>query len=124
MPIHDWTRVGAGIFHDFHHTWIAQLTRALNTGLLPGEYYSLVEQITCGCGAHALAFQTPVESDREAKAEGGAGVAVAASPPKVQFHMRAEVDQYAAKAKAVVIRHASDHRVVAMIEIVSPGNKS
>lgn len=23
MPIHDWTRVEAGIFHDFHHAWIA-----------------------------------------------------------------------------------------------------
>jgi hypothetical protein len=22
MPIHDWTRVDAGIFHDFHHAWI------------------------------------------------------------------------------------------------------
>src|SRR5438309_561880 len=21
MPIHDWTRVEAGIFHDFHHSW-------------------------------------------------------------------------------------------------------
>jgi hypothetical protein len=21
-PVHDWTRVDAGIFHDFHHAWI------------------------------------------------------------------------------------------------------
>jgi hypothetical protein len=31
---------------------------------------------------------------------------------------------YAAKAKAVAIRHASNHRVVAIVEIVSPGNNS
>jgi hypothetical protein len=31
---------------------------------------------------------------------------------------------YAAKAKAVVIRHASDHRVVAVLEVISPGNKN
>jgi hypothetical protein len=33
-------------------------------------------------------------------------------------------DAYAAKAKAVVIRHTSDHEVIAMVEIVSAGNKS
>src|SRR6185437_4378506 len=22
MPIHDWSRVGAGVFHDFHEAWI------------------------------------------------------------------------------------------------------
>ena len=34
------------------------------------------------------------------------------------------MDIYAAKAKAVVIRHASGHQVIAVVEIVSPGNKS
>jgi hypothetical protein len=35
MPMHDWTRVDAGIFHAFHHDWITELGRALNGGLLP-----------------------------------------------------------------------------------------
>ena len=30
MPIHDWTRVDAGIFHAFHHDWITEIARALN----------------------------------------------------------------------------------------------
>jgi hypothetical protein len=34
------------------------------------------------------------------------------------------MDLYARKAKAVVIRHRSGHQVIAMLEIVSPGNKS
>jgi hypothetical protein len=34
------------------------------------------------------------------------------------------MDQYAAKAKAVVIRHKSGHEVIAVVEIVSPGNKN
>ena len=34
------------------------------------------------------------------------------------------MDQYAGKAKTIVIRHRSGHRIIAMIEIVSPGNKS
>ena len=46
------------------------------------------------------------------------------TPPKVRFRARAELDFYAAKAKAVTIRHRSNHRVIAIVEIVSPGNKS
>src|SRR3954447_8617745 len=41
MPIHDWTRVDAGIFHAFHHGWIEELSRRLNRGLLPEDYYAL-----------------------------------------------------------------------------------
>src|SRR5262249_13649324 len=39
MPVHDWTRVEAGIFHAFHHDWITDLARALNQGILPEDYY-------------------------------------------------------------------------------------
>ena len=49
---------------------------------------------------------------------------MAAEPPKVRFRARAEADLYVAKANAVVIRHASGHEVVAMVEIVSPGKKN
>lgn len=38
MPVHDWTRVDAGLFHHFHHSWIEDTARALNQGVLPGEY--------------------------------------------------------------------------------------
>ena len=34
------------------------------------------------------------------------------------------MDLYAAKANRIVIRHISYHDVIAMIEIISPGNKS
>lgn len=44
MPVHDWTRVDAGIFHHFHHAWIEDTARALNRGGLPGEYYALTER--------------------------------------------------------------------------------
>lgn len=44
MPVHDWTRVDAGIFHDFHTVWVGQLRTALNEGLLPEGYYALAEQ--------------------------------------------------------------------------------
>jgi hypothetical protein len=44
MPVHDWTRVKAGIFHDFHTVWIGGIRNALNEGLLPPDYYALTEQ--------------------------------------------------------------------------------
>ena len=44
MPVHDWTRVPAGIFHDFHTRWNSDITEALNEGLLPKGYYALTEQ--------------------------------------------------------------------------------
>jgi hypothetical protein len=44
MPIHDWRRVDPGVFHSFHIAWVAELNRALNRGLLPGDHYALIEQ--------------------------------------------------------------------------------
>ena len=44
MPLHDWTQVEAGIFHDFHTAWIAEIRKVLNGGLLPEGYYALAAQ--------------------------------------------------------------------------------
>ena len=49
MPIHDWTRVDAGIFHHFHQGWIFMISEILNRRVLPGEYYALFEQQGAGC---------------------------------------------------------------------------
>jgi hypothetical protein len=124
MPIHDWTRVDAGIFHHFHHGWIEEIARALNRGLLPRQYYALAEQITGILGPDVLTLARPISGSLEAEAGASNGIAVATAPPKARFHARTEVDEYAATAKTVVVRHRSGHQVIAMIEIVSPGNKS
>jgi hypothetical protein len=44
MPIHDWSRIPAGLFHDFHQTWCIHLKVALNSGILPSGLSALVEQ--------------------------------------------------------------------------------
>ena len=44
MPIHDWTRVAAGTFHDLHQDWTIEIRRALNRGLLPPDYLAMIEQ--------------------------------------------------------------------------------
>jgi hypothetical protein len=123
MPVHDWTRVDAGLFHDFHHTWITEIKRALNRGLLPPEYYALAEQIAGGLGPDVLTLQRPATSTPPAGDPSG-GIALAASPPRAEFRFRTEADLYAAKAKSVVIHHKCNHQVIAVVEIVSPGNKN
>jgi hypothetical protein len=54
MPMHDWTRVDAGIYDDFHHEWISETKRTLNRGLLPPDYYALAEQVAAGFGPDVL----------------------------------------------------------------------
>jgi hypothetical protein len=124
MPVHDWTRVDAGIFHAFHHDWIAQLSRALNRGLLPAEYYALSEQIAGGLGPDVLTLRRP-QGNGPAPAVGapGGALALAVTAPKVRIRIQSEANQYAAKAKVVAVRHVTNHQVVAMVEVVSPGNK-
>jgi hypothetical protein len=124
MPVHDWTRVSAGIFHDFHHGWIEEIKRALNRGLLPADYYALAEQIAGGLGPDVLTLQGPTANGPPQPPARGGTVALATAPPKVWHRAKTEIDLYAAKAKVIAIRHASNHRVVAIVEIVSPGNKS
>jgi hypothetical protein len=128
MPIHHWTRVPAGAFHHFHAAWIVELTKALNQGVLPDDYYAQAEQVADGFIPDVLTLRMPNGGDEE-DIEGtrrlpASVIAVAEAPPRVRFTARAEIDLYAARARAVVVRHSSGDRVVALIEVVSPGNKS
>lgn len=51
-------------------------------------------------------------------------VALAEAPPKVSVHMSADEDTtYRMTRRTLAIRHRSGRRIVAMIEILSPGNK-
>lgn len=125
--------MSSGIFHHFHHAWIQEISRALNGGLLPPGYYAMAEQIAGGLGPDVLAREIP-QSPREAMPQAfptapqdEGDVAVATRPPRVRFHSRTDPDEvttYARRAKAVVVRHTSGHRVVAVVELVSPGNQS
>lgn len=124
MPIHDWTRVSAGTFHDFHCSWTPEIKKALNTGLLPPDYYAMAEQVVGEFGPDVLALQMPVAGEQPLPSKGAGGTAVATAPPQVRFTASAEEDVYARKRRRVVIRHSSDDRIIAFLEIVSPGNKS
>jgi hypothetical protein len=122
MPVHDWTRVSAGTFHDFHQAWIVAIRNALNGGLLPEGYYATAEQVAGRPHPDVLALEECSTSEPE-QGGGAAAVAVAEHPPKVRYTLEAEATIYAAKADRITLYHTSGDRVVAFLEVVSPGNK-
>jgi hypothetical protein len=125
MPIHDWTRVTAGTFHDFHLAWLAELRTALNDGLLPPDYYAQAEQVAGPMGPDVLTLQVPEPSGNGSAGEpAGGGLAVATIPPRVRWTAAADMHDYISKQRNLVIRHASGDRIIALIEVVSPGNKA
>lgn len=132
MPIHDWSRVDAGIFHAFHVGWNWQLQEVLNAGRLPPDYYGLVEQharededddeaarwVTDLLTLHADASS----HDSQPLPPPQGGLALADAPPKVRHRLAREPD-YRAQRRTLAIRHVSGHRLVAVVEMVSPANK-
>ena len=77
MPVHDWTKTYQGAFHHLHVTWLVEIARALNDGLLPPGYYALGEE-----------------------------------------------PRYPPRPRVIAVRHRSGDRLVALIEIVSAGNRT
>lgn len=121
MPIHDWTRVDAGLFHSFHQRWIGALCDSLNAGGLPPDDFALAEQSIRGPTPDVLTPRLP--PGRGATPASGPALAVADAPPKARVVRSTEVGVYARKADRVAVRHRHG-QVVAVIEIVSPGNKA
>lgn len=121
MPIHDWSRVDAGLFHDFHQTWTIQIKKALNGGALPAGYFALAEQVVGGPIPDVITLKR--RSSPPVEREGSRGVAIADAPPQARFVASTELDLYVRKANRIVVRHRLG-QVVAVIEIISPGNKS
>jgi hypothetical protein len=124
MPVHDWTLVNAGIYHDFHTSWIIHLKESLKP-LLPRGYYALAEQHLGRKQGDVLALHAsdPQEvPDAPEPPEGGA-VAVADAPPRVK-HTLVAGSLGKAGRRTLTIRHTTGHRIIALVEILSPSNKS
>ncbi len=117
MPIHDWTRVRANRFHAFHQGWLTRIQDALNGGVLPDGFTALAEQVAGGPAPDVVTLSLPGPLTG---APGG--VVLADAPVHTRVRAEAEAAVYARKANRVVVTHP-DGVVVAVIEIVSPGNK-
>lgn len=126
MPMHDWTRVPTYEFKDFHTEWIISLKHAINAVLPPG-YRALAEQSSRTMGADVLTLQSEPPSPRGHRnddlGEEDGGTVATLAPPRVRLTEQAEL-MAGFRQKRLAIRHVSEDRVVAIVEIVSPGNKS
>jgi len=126
MPIHNWKKVDAGIFHDFHQRWCITIGDALNAAL-PPDHYALIEQSLVKddrgrFGPDVLTLHTG--ADGSTPFEGSGGTALLAPAPKLANVVFSDAEYYRRKKNVIAIRHVSDDRIVASIELVSPGNKS
>lgn len=117
MTIHDWTRVPAGLFHHLHQAWSVEISNALNRGVLSDGFYALVEQRVDGPEPDVIAVETS-EPPR------GRSATMTLDPPRTAMTAKSRTDagRYAQRANRISIRHPLGN-VVAVIEIVSPGNK-
>lgn len=123
MPVHDWTRVSDGTFHDFHYSWVLEIKRAVKP-LLPEGYYVMAEQIGADLGAPDVLTLQLENQETESVGPLAGTATLTEAPPAV--HTRATIarDAYSRMQRTAVIRHTSGDRIVAMVEILSPGNKS
>jgi hypothetical protein len=97
------------------------LARALNRGVLPGDYFALPEQNIRGPIPDVLTLK--LTAGNEQTPGSAAGVAVATRAPRTRLTKRAEADSYVGKASRITVRHRHG-QVVAVVEILSPGNKA
>ncbi len=127
MPMHDWANIGAYIYQDFHGEWIYAIRRVLNNGVLPAGDYAMAGQVTRTIGPDVLTLQsrTGVEPLKTDPSEGRAGpLALSDTPPRVRSIGATRARPPRFRQRRVTIRHSSSDRLVAIIELVSPGNKS
>ncbi|NNJ26763.1 hypothetical protein [Alienimonas chondri] len=130
--LHDWTRVDAGIWHNFHVQWIAEINKELNGGLLPEPYYSLAEPQGGFTVEEGDDGSDEDDEPRRFEADllalhdvggappGGGGAALLDRPPNVRLTAPIGAGPL---PRQISVRHGSDDRVVALIELVSPGNR-
>lgn len=119
MPIHDWNRVPSGLFHHFHQHWSIEIASALNQGILPQGLSALIEQRTGRREPDVLAIEGRDTSSNEGTASGNAATL---TRPVARIVRKTTKQIYSGKANRITIRHRLG-RIVAVIEIVSPGNK-
>jgi hypothetical protein len=112
MPIHDWTRVPAELFHDFHQSWTIRIKDALNSGLLPPGLSALVEQRAGRVEPDVLAIESPFHLPRGTASESG----------EVATLERRHSSQTRRGNRILVTHHTG--RIVAVIELISPGSRT
>ena len=122
VPLHDWTRVSAGKWHDMHLAWTGALRTELNSGGLPDPFFALVEPVL---------RQRPGETKTPRRSTPDVWVfphvarpagCLPADEVSAQFAAVERLDPPRTR-RHITVRHPDGDRVVAIIEFASPGNR-
>jgi hypothetical protein len=119
MPIHDWSKAPSVLFHDFRQGWSIHIKKALNRGLLPKGLSAMVEQ---RAGTKEGDVPTVNSGARLKRPDFGGGGLATMERPVTRIVRKSARETYANRANRIVVKHKLG-RIVAVIEIVSPGNK-
>lgn len=119
MPIHDWARVPSGLFHHFHQHWSIEIASTLNRGMLPKGVSALVEQRAGPPESDVLAIGRRTKPRSDPRSDGNTATL---ERPVTRIVRRTTKEIHAARANQIVVKHHLG-RIIAVIEIVSPGNK-
>ena len=133
MPLHDWSLVDSGIFHNFHLLWIGRLNSILNEKILPEPFYAIAEPVLGEAVPDVITLQEQGAAERTLDRPAGQGLvhedpslgAVALAPSPVLVQDLGPRDPYALLSRQISIRDSlRSDRVVAVIELVSHANKA
>ncbi len=115
MPVHDWSKVDANLFHHFHQSWAMEIHHALNA-ILPDGYSALVEQ-------HSPVFVPDVLTvERRTKRTRPRGGTATLPRPQTRYTLEKKEHVLARRGNRIAIHHGLGD-IVCILEIVSPGNK-
>ena len=124
--MHDWTRVDPNDYHTFHFAWIASILHALNARLLPPGYFAMADHTTPPVIPDLVTLSIPDDRPPESlrAASATTGAAVAELPKAAIIATETGKEHWPAGRRRIAIKHARNRQIVAVIEIVSPSNKS
>src|SRR5438067_11666193 len=100
MPVHDWTRVPADLFHDFHQSWSIRIKDALNAGRLPKGLSALVEQRSGPREVDLLTVERKTKPQRSGTGESRGSLTL--DRPVTKIMRRTTKAIYAARANRIV----------------------
>ena len=112
MPIHNWGKTSHSHFHSFlHHGWVWQIMKYLNKSALPTGYLAVAEK---NVGPYIADVVTTQEDDVESYN----------SFPSLTPTLVVAAPTFTTVGKCISIYDREKAKIVAVIEIVSPGNKN
>lgn len=114
MGLHDWGRASENVFHTFHYGWLWNLAGLLNERVLPAGYVARPEEYVGPYQSDVLTLQT-TEPEAVFSRERATDLAPVLTLSSPRLALR--------KERRIAILWSRNERRVAVIEIVSPGNK-